>query len=400
MKLSNLAIIAGVYLATVQAIPTNDQTNDNDTKNNNYIMHLQQRTGKVLNTPARLNRALAKYGIEANNEKLGASATIELDSVYVDVEYVGTIGVGTPPQQFQMDFDTGSSDIWIPSKGCNTCGQHTLFDPSDSSTFKLVNKTWSLRYGDGSGVMGVTAIDAVVLGDVVYDHQTIGLVQFESPEFARDTALDGIFGLGFPALSYTGKQLPIAQSLHAQGKIDEAVVGVWLGRAIHGGKGEVKFGGVNPAHFEGELEYVPLSAKTYWQVNFDGIVIDNKLVSSTNNRAIIDTGTTLTILPLDLAKAIHSKIPGAEYSTNFGWRVPCNVTSDETITFVFDGHKFPLTLNQLVRERSSPTDPSLCYSGVAGANSPFIIIGDTFLRSYYSVYDYQNARVGFAPSRP
>lgn len=157
---------------------------------------------------------------------------------------------------------------------------------------------------------------------------------------------------------------------------------------------------MNPAHFEGELEYVPLSAKTYWQVNFDGIVIDNKLVSSTNNRAIIDTGTTLTILPLDLAKAVHSKIPGAEYSANFGWRVPCNITSDETITFVFDGHKFPLTLNQLIRERSSPTDPSLCYSGVAGANSPFIIIGDTFLRSYYSVYDYQNARVGFAPSRP
>lgn len=49
-------------------------------------MELHQRTGKVLNTPARLNRALAKYGIEDNNQKLGASASIELESAYIDVE--------------------------------------------------------------------------------------------------------------------------------------------------------------------------------------------------------------------------------------------------------------------------------------------------------------------------
>ena len=55
---------------------------------------------------------------------------------YSDNQYVGTIGVGTPPQSFSVIFDTGSSDIWVPGSTCLHCGKHvSLFNPNASSSF-------------------------------------------------------------------------------------------------------------------------------------------------------------------------------------------------------------------------------------------------------------------------
>jgi hypothetical protein len=71
-------------------------------------------------------------------------------------QYVGVIGVGTPPMSFEMILDTGSADIWFPSVPCQSCGNHSLFQPQNSSTFSAVNETWSLQYMDGSYAQGVS----------------------------------------------------------------------------------------------------------------------------------------------------------------------------------------------------------------------------------------------------
>lgn len=140
-----------------------------------------------------------------------------------------------------MDFDTGSSDIWVPSVDCARCGDHPLFDAEDSSTFKSGgNMTWSLRYGDGSGVYGVTGYDTIHLGNGLSEPgQLIGLVEAETFDFTMDPNLDGIFGLGFPPLSLTGQNVSIVQAMKDEGRIPSAQVGVYLGRARDGGKGEI-----------------------------------------------------------------------------------------------------------------------------------------------------------------
>ncbi|KAG0179082.1 hypothetical protein DFQ28_006092 [Apophysomyces sp. BC1034] len=365
-------------------------------------LQLQKKRGRVLSTPERLQLTLAKYGFATSKSSSGA---VDLISGYGDVEYVGVIGIGTPPQKFSMDFDTGSSDIWIPAASCVQCTGHPLFDPSASSTFKPsnANQTWQLQYGDGSGVIGVTGTDTLDLGGLKPKDQVIGLVSFETLDLMQDEFLDGIFGLGFPSISYTGMKTPAVQSMHQQGIIDKAIVGFWLGHAHDGGAGEVIFGATNPEHYEGPFKYIPVTDKKYWQVELNDVFVDGQSIMAGSNGsfgAILDTGTTLIVLPTQLSRAIHATISGAQYSAKYGWRVPCTSTSNKKVAFRLGQTDFSFSVQDLAREQFPADDPSLCFSGIAEAPVPLAIIGDTFLRSYYSVYDYDNARVGLAPARP
>lgn len=375
-------------------------------------VELELTQGTAMSTLKRVKRALNKYGIQdqtLDSRMNKVISGIDLQSAYVDIEYVGQISIGTPPQSFSMDFDTGSADIWVPSSMClKTCGSHARFNPAKSSTFKLAdNSTWKLQYGDGSSVRGYTGYDAVHLGEYTQRNQLIGLVSSETPELARDRYLDGIFGLAFPPLAYTGIQRSIVEDLHLSGEIQKPIVSFHLGKTKHGGKGEILFGNVNNSHFEGELKYVPVTEKKYWQVDLNGIEVKNNkdVMKGKSMPAIVDTGTTLIILPSAMSKAIHASIPQARYNFLYGWRMPCslaNSNSKEVVTFKLGDHDFPILIKDLVRARSTNILNSfndLCFSGIAEAETPLIILGDTFLRSYYSVYDFEKAQVGFAPSK-
>jgi hypothetical protein len=151
---------------------------------------------------------------------------------------------------------------------------------------------------------------------------------------------------------------------------------------------------------------VPVTEKKYWQVDLTGIEVKGLNTLNSTMTAIVDTGTTLIIVPPSVSKAIHSVIPGSQFDPIYGWRIPCAVAetqSTEAVTFKIAGEDFPILIQDLVRAKSSSPGngtEQLCYSGVAQANTPLVILGDTFLRSYYSVYDFGNARVGLAKSKP
>lgn len=135
--------------------------------------------------------------------------------------------------------------------------------------------------------------------------------------------------------------------------------------------------------------------------------MNGKNILNSTTAAIVDTGTTLIIVPSYLSKAIHAAIPGATYDAIYGWRIPCDSAnqgnSTEVVTFKLGEADFPILLQDLVRAKnSSPgnsTSVQLCYSGIAEANTPLVLLGDTFLRSFYSVFDFGNARIGLAKSK-
>ena len=85
-----------------------------------------------------------------------STGSVSLTDEEDDLEWAGTISIGTPAQSFLIDFDTGSSDLWVPSSSCtsSTCKSKHRFTASSSSTASKKSGTFQIEYGDGSTVSG------------------------------------------------------------------------------------------------------------------------------------------------------------------------------------------------------------------------------------------------------
>ncbi|CAG8647468.1 6603_t:CDS:2, partial [Paraglomus occultum] len=107
-----------------------------------------------------------------------------------DIGYFGPINIGG--QTFNVIFDTGSSDLWVPGQNCKdvACTQHTAFDPTKSNTFSTNNQPFQIQYGTGS-VSGVIATEDVTVAGFTAKNQTFGLTTTESQDFAN-SPFDGI----------------------------------------------------------------------------------------------------------------------------------------------------------------------------------------------------------------
>lgn len=102
------------------------------------------------------SRLVRKAG-EAEHDKLGNVVTPW--SLYSDyMSYFGDVNIGTPPQTFLIQVDTGSSDLWVPSTACSSsaCSGHSLYDSSASSTYVHNGSPFTINYGGGSvsGIQG------------------------------------------------------------------------------------------------------------------------------------------------------------------------------------------------------------------------------------------------------
>ncbi|KAF9426610.1 hypothetical protein BGZ76_002677 [Entomortierella beljakovae] len=371
------------------------------------------------NTRAHAFKTLKKYG---HHRRLSPRdfGRLPVTDIENDVEYYGVVGIGTPPQMFKLDMDTGSSDLWIPSMKCERnnirCARHSRFDPALSSTVSELKTPWKIAYGDGSTVSGHLAIDRVEFSDVVIENQLIGLADRESSSFLDDV-VDGVFGLGFPDLS----ALAIDDQKEAEAKvkgpisntiltsilthelIPAPVFGVWLGDSDSPSKdpsvgdGEFIFGSIDTTRFIGGLTFLPITHKKYWQIKVDGVKIDNKLDLSISSDAIIDTGTTLLVFPIAQSKKINKAI-GAIPDPWEGWILPCNSNSDGTLDFDMGGSTFSVRRKDLVREEVKNRD-GWCYSAVTGTPGDVMIFGDVFIRNNYCVFDVEHLSIGIAPAR-
>ena len=198
---------------------------------------------------------------------------------------LGTISVGTPPVKYTVDFDTGSSDLFLPAKKCDsTCANHTPYDNTASSTSKALGKTFTLKYGDGSTVSGNQFTDTVSIAGLTATKQTLGAATkystgFESTNFPAD----GLMGMGFQSISEYNAP-PLFQSLVAAGQTSEPVFAMKLTKS----DSELTVGGLNTAMYSGDITYVPVTKEGYWQVDYDSLNVGSKAVSS-KTACIIDS---------------------------------------------------------------------------------------------------------------
>ncbi|KAG9286311.1 hypothetical protein G9A89_014298 [Geosiphon pyriformis] len=326
---------------------------------------------------------------------------LELENLGRDIGYYGKVKIGG--QTFDVLLDTASADFWVPSTKCksldNSCENRRKFFPQKSKTFKRVKGSFSVRYGVGS-VKGKLGVDTFEISGMKAYKQRFGLSTFEK-NFSK-VKYDGILGLAFDKLSRQKAATPYRtpfSTLVAQHQFREPIFSFSLTRAKDGaGNGELLFGDVPYKNLKSNIIEIPISSDNgLWEINIDGTFVDTQLIKFNNRTTIIDTGSTLMLLPPDDAFAIHDLIPGAVMDNAGNFFVPCNTTT--IVSLVFNGVKFNINPKDLARDYIKSLD--LCLSGIAGeklGSGTQWILGDVFLKNVISIFNIKNKTVGFARS--
>jgi saccharopepsin len=317
-------------------------------------------------------------------------------SNYMNAQYFAPITLGTPPQEFKVVLDTGSSNLWVPSSQCTSiaCFLHAKYEASESSTYKENGTSFSIQYGSGS-MEGFVSVDTLTIGDISIPKQLFAEATKEPGLAFAFGKFDGILGLAYDTIAVNHIPPPFYNMVD-QGLVDEPVFSFRLGPSESDG-GEVIFGGVDHTAYSGKLTYVPLRRKAYWEVELEKVVFGDDEAQLENTGAAIDTGTSLIALPSDMAEMINAQI-GATKSWNGQYTVDCAKVPDmPELTFYFGGKPFPIKGTDYILDVSGT-----CISAFTGLDIPMPnggslwIIGDVFLRKYYTVYDLGQDAVGFA----
>ncbi|KAL6297890.1 aspartic peptidase domain-containing protein [Sparassis latifolia] len=370
---------------------------------------------------ASAERIRARYGFETLSSKLqkrGQTAGIPITDQDSDVSYTGTVTAGTPPQDFSVILDTGSSDLWFPVTNCSTCPVGPAFDPSVSTSLKIPEVNGqayavTIPYGSGT-VAGVLVQDTITMGGFSIAQQTFVAVEDMTSGVLHGTAA-GLMGLAFQSLAST-QSMPFWQALISGNQLSNPEMSFWLtrfnGDANAAGQeygGVFTLGGTNSSLYTGNIEFHDMangtSNPTFWLLSVSGVTVQGKSVTiggGSDALAAIDTGTTLIGAPTDAVQAIYNAIPGSQALTgqNEGfYSFPCTTTVNVSLSF--GGRSWPIDPTDM---NLGTLDAGQCMGGVfdvtLGANvgngDPSWIVGDTFLKNVYSVFRASPLSIGFA----
>ncbi|CAO3570870.1 unnamed protein product [Mortierella alpina] len=319
-------------------------------------------------------------------------------SNYMNAQYYGEVNIGTPPQTFSVIFDTGSSNLWVPSTHCNSiaCLLHRKFDSEKSSTFRPNGTEFAIQYGSGS-LEGIISNDVLEVGGAVIKKQDFGESVKEPGLAFAFGKFDGIFGLGYDTISVLGV-VPPFYNLVNQKLVDQPIFGFHLAQAGGNSGGQMTLGGVDPNLYKGEMQWHNVRRKAYWEIDLSAVQLGDQKIDLEAG-AIIDTGSSLIVLQTTMAEMINRDI-GAKKNYAGQYTIECSkVPSLPDFTFFFGDRGYTLKGSDYILEAGGS-----CVSGFMGMDFPesfgdVWIVGDVFLRKYYSVYDLGKNRVGFAPAR-
>ncbi|KAG5357410.1 Candidapepsin-3 [Yarrowia sp. C11] len=315
------------------------------------------------------------------------------------VFYSADITLGTPAQKFTVLIDTGSSDLWVYSKNntkdcsngyCDATGQ---YDASFSSSYKFISNDFSIQYVSGSAA-----------GDWVTDTITIGGASVSDFQFA--SAVDapggvGVFGIGLAsgeAAKVKYDNFPVM--LQKAGIISRNVYSLYLD-SIDAATGSVLFGALDSSKYSGNLETLELTSPNAFQVAYGDISVGGESVSSGGN-AILDSGTSFSYIPEAAFSGLQKKLNLGKLEPNTQlYTIDCNAAAFN-VDFKFGASTISVPSSQLVMPlKNFGLNSTECVFGIVSTkySSGYVLLGDTFLRSAYVVYDLDNKLIGIAPAK-
>ncbi|KAG2121887.1 acid protease [Suillus clintonianus] len=351
---------------------------------------------------------IAKYSSQPN-QKRGMGENLMVNQG-LDASFYGTLAVGTPPYPFDVILDTGSSDMWIASSTCQSmCAGTGNFDSTKSSTFKNMNRNFSVTYGKGSAA-GTLGQDVVQMAGFTIVDQEFAVVTSTSVNFLQNP-ITGIFGLAWESLAASGA-MPFWQALASNGQWSQPLMAFQLTRFLNDSQaGELEPGGsltmgyANQSLYTGAIDYknLPNGQASYWLQQITSMTVQGKsipLPSGSASYAAIDTGTTLVAGPAAGIAAIYAQIPGSQPGTG-SWEgfysYPCDTAVAVEISF--GGPHWSISPGDFeftFAGRNSNECYGAFYAIPTYGGTPAWIIGDTFLKNVYSVFRYNPPSVGFA----
>ncbi|MCJ1332607.1 Type I transmembrane sorting receptor [Thelotrema lepadinum] len=346
--------------------------------------------------PSHYAKAARKYGLEVSIKTTAAAVTgaamvagsiapgsigaNPVGSGGVIVEYICPVTIGS--QEFQLDFDTGSSDLWVA--GAGAAGAQETYNPTSSA---LAGQSWSIQYGDGSTASGDVYSDSVTIGGAAVTGQSVELAEIADGTFFSGGS-DGLLGLGF---SNGNTILPQHANTWFDNAIAQGLPAVFAAKLTASSPGSYDFGLVNNASFTGELSYTDVdSSEGHWMFTPDE-----------GEKGIVDTGTTLILLSSGGTSDYYSGTGATYDSEQQGYIFDCTTTlPDFSITIGSYKATVPGSDINFNPAGEDANGNALCFGAIQsnGDEIDFAIYGDAFLKSQYVVFDkrYGSERLGFA----
>jgi hypothetical protein len=325
---------------------------------------------------------------------------VALESQQNGFFYSIDVTLGTPGQKVTVNLDTGSAELWV-NPVCEKAQQPAFCAAfghfGESSTFVDLNTTGGVVYGTGYAYWNY-GYDHVVVGSASIRNQVFGV--------AYDSSFTGvgIMGAG-PDLNGWDAPYPLViDSMVKQGLIKSRALSLDI-RTINSDRGAVIFGGLDTAKYSGRLQKLPIipaasspdGLTRYW-VNLDGISlvqedgsVDSAFSGSTPQPVLLDSGYTVSALPGSIFNKIVAAFPTAKSNGGAYVDVDCSVADIKgSVDFKFGDKTIKVPYADFIWHNEER-----CVLGVF-QDDEFPVLGDTFLRAAYVVYDWDNRNVWIA----
>lgn len=335
------------------------------------------------------------------------------------------LNLGTPPQQFLAALDTGSGNLVIPAKQCNdmACEAHRRYDRFLSTSAKDVMRvddqesaavvhwppstssdTMTLYYGTGK-VFGRIVNDRVCIGPMTPPGMNLcselNFIVGESmtQEPFGLLPFDVILGLGLPSLSATTKFNIMGEFAEKEMLLHDRFA-MWLALPSDGEDSEVTFGDFRTERMTSHIIWTAITnhpgstvRSGFWQITMTDVAIANTALGVGNHQAAIDTGTSMIAGPSSLIDTIEAKIAVEQDCSNY--KLLPNVG------FVIGGTILNMEPEDYVHIDQGKKE---CYTqfiklDLPPPKGPLLLLGDPFMKKYYSIFDRDTLKMGFALSK-
>ena len=334
----------------------------------------------------------------------GTEVAIGLENIK-DTQYVGTIGIGTPPQSIHVIFDTGSANLWVTSSLCSdeACSMHEGYDHSKSSTYNEVGDEVSVRFGTGS-IDGFMSSDTFHVGPLRVKGQVFGEITVENGDVFATSRFAGIAGLAFPALS-AYDNTPVFDNIMKQKLLAVNMFAFYYSK-LPRQESALFFGGPDPEFYTGEITWMPVMRQFYWEIRLSDIIVgkakmnfcdsndaNSYAVDKLGCKIVFDTGTSLIAGPSDAIGRLVDKLDVDAHCDDIS-RLP-------NLALSVGGRNFVLRPDDYVLSGEDVDSGEECKAGfmpldVPEPRGPLWILGDLFMRKFYTVFDRAEERVGIA----